>query len=120
MPSLEAFIESLMKYQNKLINMGKIKGSKVHALAMQDGSSHQNQKSKDKDKRKVHANPKKEGYSKPFNDASGSKGEKGRKGEKFTYFHKGFNLFCKFPWLWRQVTEVTTNQLTGWKLALPT
>jgi hypothetical protein len=40
---------------------------------------------------KAHANPKKEGYSKPFTDASGSKGEKGRKEEKCTYFHKGFH-----------------------------
>jgi hypothetical protein len=46
MPSLEAFIESLTQEQTKLINMGKIKGSKAHALAMQDGSSHQNHKSK--------------------------------------------------------------------------
>jgi hypothetical protein len=91
MPSLEAFIESLTQEQNKLINMGKIKGPKVHALTVQDGSSHQYQKSKDKDKRKAHANPKKEGYSKPFNDASRSKGGKGRKGEKCTYFHKGFH-----------------------------
>jgi hypothetical protein len=48
-------------------------------------------KSKDQYERKAHANPKKEGYSKPFNDASGSKGGKGRKGEKCTYFHKGFH-----------------------------
>jgi hypothetical protein len=41
---------------------------------------------------KSHANPKKEGYSKPFIDASRSKGGKGRKGEKCTYFHKGFHL----------------------------
>jgi hypothetical protein len=84
-PSLEVFIESLTQEQNKLINMGKIKGPKVHALVVQDGSSHQNQKSKNQDKRKAHANPKKEGYSKPFNDSSGSKGGKGRKGEKCTY-----------------------------------
>jgi hypothetical protein len=71
--------------------MGKIKGPKGHALTVQDGSSHQYQKSKDKDKRKTHANPKKEGYSKPFNDASRSKGGKGRKGGKCTYFHKGFH-----------------------------
>jgi hypothetical protein len=32
MPSLEAFIESLTQEQNKLINMGKIKGPKAHAL----------------------------------------------------------------------------------------
>jgi hypothetical protein len=88
MHSLEVFIESLMQEKNKLINMGKIKGPNVHALAMQDGINHPNKKSKDKYKMKAHANPKKEGYSKPFNDASGSKGGKGRKGEKFTYFHK--------------------------------
>jgi hypothetical protein len=35
---------------NKLINMGKIKGSKVHALAVKDGSNHQNQKYKKKTK----------------------------------------------------------------------
>jgi hypothetical protein len=90
MPSLEDFIESLTQEQTKLINMGKIKGPKAHALTVQDGS-HQYQKSKDKDKRKSHAHPKKEGYSKPFTDASGSKGGKGRKGEKCTYFHKGFH-----------------------------
>jgi hypothetical protein len=44
---------------------------------VQDGN-HKYQKSKDKDKRKAHAHPKKEGYTKPFTDASGSKGEKGR------------------------------------------
>jgi hypothetical protein len=71
--------------------MGKIKGPKVHALTVQDGSGHQYQKSKDKNKRKAHANLKKEGYSKPFNDSSKSKGGKGRKGEKCTYFHKGFH-----------------------------
>ena len=69
MPSLKVFIESLTQEQTKLINMGKIKGSKAHALAVQDGSSHQNQKSKHEDKGKGHANPKKEGYSKPFNDS---------------------------------------------------
>jgi hypothetical protein len=38
MPSLEEFIESLTQEQTKLINMGKIKGPKAHALTMQDGS----------------------------------------------------------------------------------
>jgi hypothetical protein len=91
MPSLEAFIYSLTQEQNKLINMGKIKGPKAHALTVKDVNGHQYHKSKDKDKRKEHANPKKEGYSKPFNDASRSKGGKGRKGEKCTYSHKGFH-----------------------------
>jgi hypothetical protein len=89
-PSLETFIESLTGEKNKLINIGKIKGPKVHAFTMQYGSGHQYQKYKDKEKRKSHPNPMKEGYSKPFNDASRSKGGKGRKGEKFTYYHKGF------------------------------
>jgi hypothetical protein len=59
MPSLEAFIESLRQEQNKLINMGKIKGPKAHALTVQDGSCHQYSKSKEKYKRKAHSNPKK-------------------------------------------------------------
>jgi hypothetical protein len=70
--------------------MGNIKGPKVHTLTVQYGS-HQYQKSKYKDKRKAHEYPNKEGYSKPFTNASGSKGGKGRKGEKCTYFHKGFH-----------------------------
>jgi hypothetical protein len=70
--------------------MGTIKGPRVHALTVHDGS-HKYQKSKDKDKHKSHAHLKKEGYTKPFTDASRSKGEKGRKGEKCTYYHKGFH-----------------------------
>jgi hypothetical protein len=79
MPSLEEFIESLTQEQTKLINMGKIKGPKEHALTVQDGN-HQYQKYKYKDKRKSHANPKKEGYSKPFTDASDPKVEREEKG----------------------------------------
>jgi hypothetical protein len=90
MPSLEEFIEFLTQEKTKLVNMGKIKGPKEHALTMQDGS-HQYQKYKYKYKRKSHAHPKKEGYTKPFTDASGSKGGKGRKGEKCTYYHKEFH-----------------------------
>jgi hypothetical protein len=71
--------------------MGKIKGPKAHALTMKYGISHQYQKYKYKDKRKEHENLKKYGYSKPFNDASGSKGGKRRKEDKCTYFHKGFH-----------------------------
>jgi hypothetical protein len=78
-PSLKEFIESLTQEQTKLINMGKIKGPKAHALTVKDGISHQYQKSKDKYKRKSHANMNKKGYSKPFIDASRSKGGKGRK-----------------------------------------
>jgi hypothetical protein len=79
--SLEEFIKSLTQVKTKLINMGKIKHPKVHALTLQYGS-HKYQKYKHKDKRKSHANLKKEGYSKPFTDACRSKSGKGRKGEK--------------------------------------
>jgi hypothetical protein len=46
MPSLEEFIESLTQEQTKLINMGKIKGPKAHALTVKYGS-HQYHKLKD-------------------------------------------------------------------------
>ena len=91
MPSLEDFIKSLTQEQTKLINMGTIKGPRAHALIVHDGSQ-KYQKSKDKYKCKAHAQSKKEVYTKPFTDASGSKGEKGRKGEKCTYCHKEFHL----------------------------
>jgi hypothetical protein len=71
-PSLEDFIESLTQDQTKLINMGTIKGPKVHALTVQDGRQKYH-KSKDNDKQKSHAHLKKEGYTKPFTDASRSK-----------------------------------------------
>jgi hypothetical protein len=70
--------------------MGKFKGPKAHALTVKYGS-HQYHKYKYKDKRKSHAHPKKEGYTKPFTDASESKGGKGGKGEKCMYCHKGFH-----------------------------
>jgi hypothetical protein len=65
MPSLEDFIESSTQEQSKVMNMGKIKGPKAHALTMQDDNDHQYQKSEYQYKRKTHANPKKEGYSNP-------------------------------------------------------
>jgi hypothetical protein len=77
MPYLEDFIESLTQEKTKLINMGTIKGLRVHALTVHDGSQKYH-KSKYKDKWKAHAHLKKEGYTNPFTDASGSKGEKER------------------------------------------
>jgi hypothetical protein len=70
--------------------MGTINSPRAHALIVHDGS-HKYKKSKNKDKQKSHAPLKKEGYTKPFTDAFGSKGEKGRKGEKCLYYHKGFH-----------------------------
>jgi hypothetical protein len=90
MPSLEDFIESMTQEKTKLINMVTRKGPRAHALTVHDGSQ-KYQKSKSKYKQKDHAHRKKEGYTKPFTDASRSKREKGRKGEKCTYCHKGFH-----------------------------
>jgi hypothetical protein len=91
MPSLETFIEALIREQDKLIKMDVIKNSKAHALAAHDGSSFQQQKSKKKFKEKAHAEQKNEGYSKPFNDSSRSKSGKGKKGQKYTYCNRGFH-----------------------------
>jgi hypothetical protein len=80
---LEDFIESLTQEKTKLINMGTIKGPREHEITVHDGShKYHKYKYKYKDKEKSHAHPKKEGYTKPFIDASRSKGEKRRKGEK--------------------------------------
>jgi hypothetical protein len=84
-PSLETFIEALIQEQDKLINMGVIKKSKLHGLIAHDGIISQHQKSKNKFQEKVHAEQKKEKQSKPFNDSSGSKSGKGKKGQKCTY-----------------------------------
>jgi hypothetical protein len=79
MPTLAQFIESLTQEKTKLIQMGLMKDPKAHALTMHDGkgSSKQNRK---------------EGYSKPFNDSSGSKdssdSKKKKKGKQCTYCNK--------------------------------
>jgi hypothetical protein len=72
--------------------MGIIKGPKAHALAVHDENNSQNSKSKSKGKGKTHAKPKKDGYSKPFNDFSGSKGGKSKQGKKCGYCNRGNHL----------------------------
>jgi hypothetical protein len=90
--TLDQFIESLMHEQYKLIKMGIIKGPNVHALVVHERNNTSNSKSKKKGKGKVHAEPKKEGYSKPFDDSSGSKGGKGKKGKtKCSYCNHGYH-----------------------------
>eukprot|EP00253_Pinus_taeda_P006200 PITA_06200 len=98
MPSLQEFMESLIFEQDKLIGMGKIKPSKAHALAVHDSSHNKHHRSdssqknqQKKDKGKAHSHPKKEGYTKPFNDSSGSRNEKGKKGNRCTYSQRGFH-----------------------------
>jgi hypothetical protein len=69
MPTLAQFIESLTQEKTKLIHMGLMKDPKAHALTMHDGkwSFKQNRK---------------EGYSKSFNDSSGSKDSSDSKKKK--------------------------------------
>jgi hypothetical protein len=85
MPTMDQFIDSFTHEQAKLIQMGLIKDPKAHALTMHDGkgSSKQNRKEKQNEN---------EGYSKPFNDSSGSKDssdyKKKKKGKQCTYCNK--------------------------------
>ena len=76
------FIESLTQEKKKLIQMGLMKYPKAHALTMDDGKGLSNQKSKQKRKELLHPKSKKEGYSKPFKDSSGSKDSSNSKGKK--------------------------------------
>jgi hypothetical protein len=82
MPTMDQFVDSLTHEQKKPIQMGLIKDPKAHALTMHDGKGSSNHKSKQN----------KEGYSKPFNDSSGSKdssdSKKRKKGKQCTYCNK--------------------------------
>jgi hypothetical protein len=60
--------------------MGKIKGSKAHALVVKDGSSHQNQKPKKKDKGKGMKIQRRKGTQKPSAFPSNPKVEREEKG----------------------------------------
>jgi hypothetical protein len=82
-----------MHEKDNLIKMGIIKGSNAHALVVHESNNTCNPKTKKKGKGKAHAEPKKEGYSKPFDDSSGSKGGKGKKGKtKCGYCNHGYHL----------------------------
>jgi hypothetical protein len=59
-PTLARFIESLTQEKTKFIQIGLMKDPKAHALTMHDGKGSSKQNGK-------------EGYSKPFNDSSGSR-----------------------------------------------
>ena len=55
MSALDHFIEAHMHEQDKLIEIGIIKGSNVHALSMHESSKASNPKTKQKGNGKVHA-----------------------------------------------------------------
>ena len=70
-----------------------MKDPKAHALTMHDGKGSYNQKLKQKRNELLHPESKKEGYSKPFKDSSGSKDSsnckgKKKKGKQCTYCNK--------------------------------
>jgi hypothetical protein len=93
MLTMAQFIESLAQEQKKLIQMGLMKYLKEHALTMHDGKGSSNQKLKQKRKELLHPKSKKEQYSKPFKDSSGSKDSsnskgKNKKGKQCTYCNK--------------------------------
>jgi hypothetical protein len=72
MPTLEEFIESITHEQDKLIQMGLIKDSKVHALDVDDNNNKSYQKFKHKGKGKAYFEQEEEG-----NSSNGSWGSKG-------------------------------------------
>ena len=94
MPKFDAFIESLIHEQDKIIKMGSLKSPNAHALAMHEkGKSKMkpNQQYKGKGKAKD-PYPRKGGNPKPPDDSSGSKGKKGKKGNsKCPYCNKGYH-----------------------------
>ena len=111
MPSLKEFMESLTFEQDKLIGMGKTKPPKVHALAVHDDSHNKNHRydsnqknQQQKDNGKAHSHPKKEGYTKPFNDSSSSRSEKGKKGNRCTYCQRGFHP--ESSWMKKQIDQM--------------
>jgi hypothetical protein len=78
MPPLDAFIESLIHEQDKLIKMGVLKNSKAHALVVHE-SNKKNTKSKQKSKGKKEPDQKKGGNFKPTEESSNSKAGKSKK-----------------------------------------
>jgi hypothetical protein len=114
MSTLDQLIESLIHEQDKIIKMGIIKEPNENALDMHDINNTSNSKSKQKIKGKLHANPNKEGYSKPFDDSSGYKGGKGKKGKsKCGYCNHDYHLelACMKKWIDMLVYILQNNNL---------
>jgi hypothetical protein len=89
--TLDIFIESLTHEKYKLIKMGAIKSSKVHALVVHE-SNKSNPKSKQKGKGKKDPEQRKEINFKPFDESSSSKGGKGKQGKsKCGYCNHGYH-----------------------------
>jgi hypothetical protein len=92
MSTLDRFIKALTHEKDTLFKMSIIKGPNAHALVVHESGNTCNPKTKKKGKGKEHAEPKKEGYSKPFHNSSISKGGKGKKGKtKCVYCNCGYH-----------------------------
>ena len=75
MPSLNAFIESLIQEQDKLIQMGALKASKNQALLARETKNAQaKERQKGTNKKNIETKPKEK--QNPSNGASGSKKDK--------------------------------------------
>jgi hypothetical protein len=105
MSTLDQFIESLMIEQDNLIKMGIIKGPNAHALAMHESNNTSHSKSKQKGRGKMYAEPKKEGYSKPFDDSLSSKGGKEKK-RKTKCGYQNHNYHPKSACMKKQIDQM--------------
>ena len=80
MPSLDGFVESLIKDQEKMVQMGVLQTSKNQYILMADSTNVQNKgKHKGKDKRYIEFKPKEKLY--PSYGALGSKKDKEKRFE---------------------------------------
>jgi len=79
-PTLDVFIKSMMHEQDKIIKMGSIKSSKVHAIFVHERIE-SNSKSKQKGKEKKDLDPRKGGNFKPSGESSSYKVGKGKQGK---------------------------------------
>ena len=89
-PSLDAFVESLIQEQDKLVQMGVIQTSKNQALFVGDLKNlHARGKHKGKDTKNTNLKPKENQIS--SNGALGSNKKKKLENTKFTYSMRGFH-----------------------------
>ena len=91
MPKFDAFIESLIHEQDKLIKMGSLKSPNAHALAMHEkgkSSSKPNQQSKGNGNAR-YMDQRKGGNPKPPDDSANTKGKKRKKGNSKCPYHSG-------------------------------
>ena len=89
MPSLYAFVESLIQDQDKLVQMGVIQTSKNQALLMSDSNNVQARgKHKGKDPKDTDSKPNENHRS--FDGASGSKKKTNFEKNRCPYYMRGF------------------------------